>query len=95
MEYWQILFQSAVCYIIKPATHTEKIMNSRERVLDALKHKSTDRVPLAMSCHGPNSAIDALTAHFGVTDSVFGGSEYVSCDIFIPAARSEAYSRSD
>ena len=41
-------------------------MNSRERVIKALERQKTDRVPVDLSCGGPNSAIDALLSHFGV-----------------------------
>ena len=41
-------------------------MNSRERVIRALDRQETDRVPVGLSCGGPNSAMDALLSHFGV-----------------------------
>ena len=90
-------------------------MTSKERVLLSLERKETDRVPLALSCGGPNSAINTLLEHYRAENSdelmstmgidlrsvapryvgpdgmapigteggeatVFGGSEYVSCD---------------
>ena len=41
-------------------------MNSRDRVVGALERRKIDRVPLHLSCGGPNSAIDALLSHFEV-----------------------------
>ena len=41
-------------------------MNSRERVVRALERQKIDRVPVDLTCGGPNSAMDALLAHFGV-----------------------------
>jgi len=43
-------------------------MNSRERVIGALERQKIDRVPLRLSCGGPNSAIDKLLSHFDVED---------------------------
>ncbi|MAG13542.1 MAG: hypothetical protein CMN78_02980 [Spirochaetales bacterium] len=43
-------------------------MTSRERVARALERREADRVPVALSCKGPNSALDALLSHFGAQD---------------------------
>ena len=43
-------------------------MNSRERVIGALERQKIDRVPVHLSCGGPNSAIDMLLSHFEVED---------------------------
>ena len=43
-------------------------MNSRQRVIGALERTEIDRVPIHLACGGPNSAIDALLAHFGARD---------------------------
>jgi len=42
-------------------------MTSRERVTASLERREVDRVPMDLTCGGPNSAMDALLAHFGVT----------------------------
>jgi uroporphyrinogen decarboxylase len=47
----------------------EVSVNSRERVLRALERQAIDRVPLDLTCGGPNSAMDALISHFGVENS--------------------------
>ena len=41
-------------------------MNSRERVMGALERQKIDRIPVNLSCGGPNSAIDMLLSHFKV-----------------------------
>ena len=43
-------------------------MTSKERVKRSLERKDFDRVPLAFSCGGPNSALDALLSHFQTED---------------------------
>jgi hypothetical protein len=46
----------------------EHEMNSRERVAGALERRKIDRIPLHLSCGGPNSALEALKAHYGAED---------------------------
>ncbi len=43
-------------------------MNSRQRVIGALERRKIDRVPVHLSCGGPNSAIDALLTHYQAKD---------------------------
>lgn len=43
-------------------------MNSRERVQAALQRRWIDRVPVDLTCGGPNSAIDALLSHYQTED---------------------------
>ncbi len=43
-------------------------MNSRERVVGALERQKIDRIPVNLSCKGPNSAINKLLSHYKVDD---------------------------
>jgi uroporphyrinogen decarboxylase len=43
-------------------------MNSRQRVIGALERTEIDRVPVQLACGGPNSALDALLAHYQAVD---------------------------
>jgi uroporphyrinogen decarboxylase len=47
---------------------SEAGMNSRQRVIGALERREIDRVPVHLSCGGPNSAVDTLLAHFRAKD---------------------------
>lgn len=44
-------------------------MTSRKRVQMSLNKKQPDRVPIALGCGGPNSALEALLKHFHAKDS--------------------------
>jgi uroporphyrinogen decarboxylase len=43
-------------------------MNSSERVMGALERRPIDRVPVDLTCGGPNSAINALLSHYRTDD---------------------------
>ena len=43
-------------------------MKAKERVIGALERQEIDRIPVQLSCGGPNSAIDKLLSHFEVKD---------------------------